>query len=259
MAHHKQSRRGVPVLILAGLTLGMVLSGTTANAAAPSSVSQAQPIAQLSLAQRTSLPATTMVKLTSGRIVSLSVLREEHVARMKRFEAARAVSPSGHFAGGPQLVPMHAIKGPVDYMSYCRAVPASACLYLPAQADMWVNMISGDYIDADEDVSPAICRQEGGTYYVGECRYTYPGKFDGTFNPGTPPPGKPIGFGVTSAKHCGDRFSFTVDPKGSFELYTATGKAKWDSSAGPEIYLTTGSSPVTCRADVYLPSVLRRP
>jgi hypothetical protein len=48
-------------------------------------------IGSVSPAERNSLPDGTMVKLDSGRVVSLGILRAEHRARMERFSRAAAL------------------------------------------------------------------------------------------------------------------------------------------------------------------------
>ena len=77
-----------------------------------------RPIISLSLQERTQLPANTQVKLPSGEVVTLGVLRAQHEAHMRAFAAAaglgrtmgeklRQQSPvSGHTAGNLSSSPV---------------------------------------------------------------------------------------------------------------------------------------------------------
>jgi hypothetical protein len=214
----------------------------------------------LTPAQRTSLPDATLVRLTTGRVASLGVLRSEHRARMQRFATAasadRLVRTGADHAGAPstlnKLVPMKPVKGgPVDFVSYCRSVLASACLYLPPSLGLAYDAPSDSFVDTDFDVTRATCKSEGGKWDGSDCNYYYPAGYHGSFNPGPPPPGEPIGYGVTSAQHCGaGKFQLNVDPKGAFS-FIAVGKTP--SIVDPaRFYLTTGPSAWMCYADVVL-------
>jgi len=249
------------VRVLVGFAFAAVGTGSLSYAAELNSAQPPQLMSQLTPAQRTSLPDVTLVTLKSGRVASLGVLRSEHRARMRRFAAASSAlalrTVGGVGVGAPlapsNLVPMKPVKGgPVDYVSYCKSVQASACLYLPPSPYLEYDSPSDSYIDMDSDVTHGTCGSEGGKWDGADCLFYYPAAYYGNFSPGTPPPGKPIGYGVKSSKHCSTgTFDLSVDPKGSISLI-AVGKVQ--SFNGQAVfYLVTGSSAWLCYADVDLP------
>jgi hypothetical protein len=228
-------------------------------------------IEQLASAQLTKLPDDAMVKLKDGRTASLGMLRSEHLARVQRFTNAanlrqtaasmRAATliqtraTTANAQGRPvKMVPLQPIAGtPADYKSFCNATQASACFYLPPNTHFITNQhpynSKGQKIsafDADPLIKdPSICQSEDGSMWslAGpvDCIYTYPLSYTANFDPGPPPPGQPIGAGVTSAQQCDAAFSVTVDPHGAIQI-----------NATYPFEFTTGSTAVTCL--VFVPS-----
>jgi hypothetical protein len=142
--------------------------------------------------------------------------------------------------------------GPADYVAFCRSVTASACLYLPPSSYLSFDPATYTLADSDGFVTASTCAAEGGKWSGDGCYYIYPMRYVGTFTPPAPSPGRPIGSGVTSSKGpCTGDFFLTVDPRGGYALSaTLKGVA---SSAGLFAYVSTGSAPWTCTANVYLP------
>jgi len=211
----------------------------------------ARAVESLSAAERTSLPAATLVTISrTGRTVSLGVLRSEHKRRLQRFANAsmlgkRASLLLAHGRGaaniGSQfkkkkkvssgtLVPMNfSLKNfydqygepfpggpfPADFLAFCKAAHVTACLYLPSGL-----LLSGggyvtdyDYLITDQKV----CTSEGGQLKLAgqACAYVYPGAYNLKFNPGPP---TAQGYPVTHSATCPSQFAYTVDPRGAVSL-----------------------------------------
>jgi hypothetical protein len=229
-----------------------------APAAAPAG---ALKIEQLSPAQRASMPDATKVTLKNGVVVTLGFLRALHVRRVARFagalqlgknftdKASPAVGKGDRNllnAASPQLqqVPMKPIlMGAADYRSFCAGAAASGCLYFPAGAFLGsIYGYTGYFFESDPLVTDAnVCSQEGGVMYGGNCVYPYPVLYQENFNPGTPPPGQPIGAGVTSKVSCNQPFAAHVDPKGAIQMEFTLTQADF----------TTGAIAPSCVVHVY--------
>jgi hypothetical protein len=69
-----------------------------------------RPIASMTLQQRMNLPGDTRVKLHTGRIATLAVLREEHLRRMQRFANTAALARVAH-SRMPAISPSSAKTG----------------------------------------------------------------------------------------------------------------------------------------------------
>lgn len=252
-------------LVTVGLGLGAaaaMASDTVSNPAdTPVAGVAVRPIEKLTPAQRASLPDATRVTLKSGRVESLGVLRSEHQMRMARF--AQAATLTGGLDGAGEslapdikkkpppdgkLVAMKAIGGhlPVDYVAFCKAADASGCLYYPAQAKLSWDKNMRSWVDYDALVNQKVCRSEGG-WWRSEwpaCEYAYPRGYHAVFDPGMPPPGKPIGGNVTSTAHCSDSIKWSVDPRGAISI-VAKSLTHFD-------YFWTGPTGSSCVVRVYV-------
>jgi len=71
--------------------LSLLLVCTALPSIPPAAAQSGTALSTLSLGDRMSLPAETMVRLLNGRTVSLGVLRAEHQARLARFAGAAAL------------------------------------------------------------------------------------------------------------------------------------------------------------------------
>jgi hypothetical protein len=219
---------------------------------------QARPIEQLTPAQRTSLPDGTNVKLPTGRVVTLGVLRLEHRKRVARFARLASSRPRTVSKQPPRgaLVAMKPItSGPVDYKAFCNAAHASGCLWFPpstylgASGEAWGTVASRDaWVDLDSLITDAkVCASEGGSESYYGCLYYYPASYHANFNPGPPPPGKAIGAGVTSTQQCSSTITAIVDQNGAIQISAPAPSP----SALPII---TGPTALSCVVSIYLPS-----
>ncbi len=238
-------------IVIACAVLALSLSNAQA---APTGVS----IESLTAQQRLTLPDATMVSLPNGRVVSLHILRAEHLARLARFGRGAPLGVLGSIVVTQKLVPMSPVtSGPVDYKLFCNAVKVSGCLYYPANAHFTYGEDSWD--DYDPMVTDAgVCASEGGVPENG-CKYKYPRKQMSSFNPGMPPLGQPIGYGVTSTQNCTDGFYVALDPKGSLTMVAPAKLIQGpqsdpdDAWAGFSETLNTGATPASCRVRIYVP------
>jgi hypothetical protein len=222
-----------------------------------------RPFASLTADERNRLPDNTMVKLQSGRIASLGDLRAEHQARLARFANASGL---GQMAAtelaqlpvtgpipkkeGKSLVPSHIVRGsghptPTDYLDFCNAAKASACLYLPARQTMLYlgGIPQSGTTTWVEDFDPlfndgSFCRHSGGVPAFPAkdgCFFWYPGNSTTTF--------KATGSLSTKAS-CGPPGEYKVDRHGTIEAAFAF------SSSSSELF-TTGKKTVTCVVRVW--------
>jgi hypothetical protein len=219
--------------------------------------------ASLTADERNRLPDNTMVKLQTGRIASLGDLRAEHQARLARFANASGL---GQMAAtelaqpavtgpipkkeGKSLVPSHIVRGsghptPTDYLDFCNAAKASACLYLPARQTMLYlgGIPQSGTTTWVEDFDPlfndgSFCRHSGGVPAFPAkdgCFFWYPGNSTTTF--------KATGSLSTKAS-CGPPGEYKVDRHGTIEAAFAF------SSSSSELF-TTGKKTVTCVVRVW--------
>jgi hypothetical protein len=236
------------VLSVGCAALTLLLASTCPTFGAPT----ARTAESLSAAERASLPDTTLIKLKTGRTVSLGVLRSEHKRRLQRFANAsmlgkRASQLLTHGGGAPSirskskkkgkkvdpgtLVPMNfslknfnlpAVLGPLpaDMLAFCKAARVTACLYLPSGTPF---VGPSFYMDYDYLITDAKqCTSEGGqtnftsTMKMLGCSYYYPNQYILKFNPGPP---TAQGYPVTHSATCPTRFvNYTVDPRGAVSL-----------------------------------------
>jgi hypothetical protein len=210
----------------------------------------------LSPSDRVSLSDATLVKLITGRTVSLGVLRAEHKLRLQRFANAAtlgkrqvtdvpatrdALVPSkstgikktGTVSLAPTLVPMsYSLNAflpsaffdasmPADFAAFCHAAAATACLYLPGGVQLLNNPCC---TDALMDVDPLItdvglCSSEGGVEGSGSAGSGCWYSYPTTYNLNFSP-GQPTaqGYQVTQSANCASPFSYTVDPHGAVKL-----------------------------------------
>jgi len=200
----------------------------------------ARAVEPLSAAELATLPDTTLVKLKTGRTATLGVLRSEHTLRLQRFAdaaklgalllATQSRSEEKEKKGRPgTLVPMNfslrdfqsTLPLPADFLAFCKAAAATACLYLPG-----VKLFSAgsyNYLDFDPLITDQhLCTSEGGQPNFGAtkqmlgCAYYYPTQYILKFNPGLP---TAQGYPVTHSASCPSRFvSYMVDPHGAISL-----------------------------------------
>ena len=224
----------------------------------------ASAVESLSAAQLSRLPDAALIKLKTGRTVSLGILRTEHKLRLQRFADAAKLGKQrallqkhmglasntqaklalGTIQPQPTLVPMDfslnhfsqppqqgACPGcfsggqaplPADYLAFCKAAHATACLYLPSglncgSAAPWVYCYDDDPLITD---SP-LCGSEGGVLAPSwGCYYFYPLQYSLNFNPG-PPTAQGV-YNVTQSANCPSPFVVTVDPHGAVSLTTSS-------------------------------------
>jgi hypothetical protein len=226
-------------------------------------------------AQRTNLPSATMVRLASGRVASLGVLRSEHQARLARFAQAASSNLALNGEGAlptpdskkrppplAKLVTMEPIKqGPADYRAFCNAARASGCLYFPPRTTLYPSPPGGGepsqppntLIDEDPLIlEPKLCESEGGGefYFNGKprgCVYAYPDHYSSTFNPGSPPPGEQIGGNITWTKQCSSSITLSIDLHGAIRM--AASKTRTRNG----LEFKTGQNGSSCVVSVYIP------
>jgi hypothetical protein len=181
-----------------------------------------------SAAQLSRLPDATLIKLKTGRTVSLGILRSEHKLRLQRFaDAAKLgkehgasvpatpgvyVGPLTRLTHGtplPQgaLVPMDFSQKAFsanfvkyywppagDYLAFCKAALATACLYVPSGVPLIFDPNGGAAYDYDpfDGIS-----------------WSYPLKYSQTFNSGP----TAQGYNVTQSANCPSPFLYVVDPQ----------------------------------------------
>ncbi len=194
------------------------------------------------------LPDSTAVQF-GERTILLGTLRAEHQARLQRFSHAASLGmkykvPAG--GGGTTqnptpkptgklgiLVPifltgMVAVKpiknltvsGPLpkDYVDFCDATGATACLYLPPSTTMFVHLSTFE----DRDpliIDPGVCAADGGSLQspaIGlpkSCVFAYPRRFLGNFVPGSAAKGA-----TTFSTNCPPSVNVKTDPKGAIQM-----------------------------------------
>src|SRR5436190_5171342 len=122
-----------------------------------------------------------------------------------------------------KLVEMQKLtSGPVDYVAFCNSVAATICLYYPPDS-LFIEDYKYDpgfWQTADFYLGDAgVCAATGGVHHEGGgtawCAWRYPKSAQRDFNPGVPPPGQPIGAGVTFHKACPAGFHTHYSNKGS--------------------------------------------
>jgi hypothetical protein len=184
-----------------GVFAGRLVTGTLALlmvcmpfAAAPTSdAASIRAINTMSLNERMHLPAATMVKLKSGRTVSLGVLRAEHRARLKRFATAAALGRAvnarlttrktiarprymgasakikpglvGSFhvrgqpqpTGGPKAVVGYALSGTVPFGSTAPPGPAVTVSSVSIPYASLYPFLATDYVDFCSNAGAGAC------------------------------------------------------------------------------------------------------
>jgi len=209
--------------------------------------STARAVESLSATELATLPDTTLVRLKTGRTVTLGVLRSEHKLRLQRFgqaaklgalqrqELAKQVQlhkgALGNLFSSTTLVPMSFslidfqdnLPFPEDFSAFCEAAVATACLYFPSAVMYLVTFgtsaNAGVYVDYDPLMTDQqLCQSEGGVAGSSSqpgCNYYYPAQYNLTFNPGQP---TAQGYSVTHVAICARPFAYTVDPHGAVAL-----------------------------------------
>jgi hypothetical protein len=231
-------------------------------------------LGSIPLAQRLTLPPSTMVRLADGRIVSIATLMAEHTARLQRFGNARSLAtrlqlshpfvigsqklrftggtpasapapaPSASAAGaGLPLVKrtFNSIRWAGDYNAFCNAAQATACLYYPAGVPLEIN--NGAVSDADYLVGQTTCTEEGGQAFSGGapsvywgCLFIYPLSDQYSFFPGVPS-------NMQVVQACPAPFVADIDPHGAIAL----------SSTMTTIHFTP-SATMSCVVQAYAPA-----
>jgi hypothetical protein len=161
---------------------------------------------------------------------------------------SHVVTPSPILSGAtstillhPGLVPFQIPTspwGPVpkDYLDFCKAAAASACLYLPANASIETapgsTSVTSWGVDTDSLISdPSVCKYDGGFYSGESCDFYYPVIYVTNF--------KPTGT-LSTAASCDSPATYFVDPKGAIRIsYPFT----------PGVFATGGTT-ITCVVQV---------
>jgi hypothetical protein len=144
------------------------------------------------------------------------------------------------------LVPMpdmnKVVSGPIpsDYMGFCQAANASACVYLPANTTFDTYQFPhGLAVAVTEDLfifDPGVCAADGGSWISDQsvCVFTYPVSELTNFKPGV---------GLSQKADCsGQGFTYGVDPRGAILI---------DGHVQDENRFITGSSARTCVIQVW--------
>jgi hypothetical protein len=213
--------------------LALLLAATTCPTFGAPTASNVE---SLSAAQLSSLPDGALIKLKTGRTVSLGVLRTEHKLRLQRFaDAAKlgqhgAFVPQTHGALAPNaqqgtLVPMdfsqkafsatfaeNNLPLPADFLAFCKAAGTTACLYLPSGVQLFFDPSNG--VAGDGDIfftgTPELCKSTGGhSGSLYGCYWSYPLTYSLSFNSGAPPVQD---YKVTQSANCPSPFVNVVDP-----------------------------------------------
>lgn len=128
---------------------------------------------------------------------------------------------------------------PKDYMDFCKAAEATACIYLPA--DTTLTAFQGDPTTStsyawDEDAlitDAGVCKFDGGLVWGGGCLFYYPVIHVVDF--------KPTGT-LSTAAACDAPSKYLLDAKGAIKA----------SYPYPSVTFTTGGAPITCVAQVWI-------
>ena len=160
--------------------------------------------------------------------------------------ASTSAAPTTTMSTYPVPMPdlTKAFYGPVprDYMDFCHAANASACVYLPANTTFDAYQFSSWHATfaVTEDpliIEPAACASDGGRWVsdYSVCDFYYP--VSEILNYKSWP-------GVSSQKaDCsGQGFSYTVDPRGAIQI---------DGHVQDSTTFVTNSSPRTCVIQVW--------
>lgn len=140
----------------------------------------------------------------------------------------------------PLQIPTVGGRIPKDYVDFCKAAGASACIYLPANTTLDDGNTYGsthwiwerDFLLMDK----SICEYDGG-YYGGyysntECDFEYPVTQLTTFKPTGP---------ISTKASCNPPAKYVVDPKGAIQV----------TYPFPTTF-TTGGTPITCVVKVWV-------
>jgi hypothetical protein len=152
-------------------------------------------IKDLSISERTTLPADTVVR-AGGKTVTLADIRRNHLALDASRRDARNIRIDqltfhtipglqnlklGSTTSGHGNVPLIATPTgwpyPNDYEAACLNVAATVCIYFPSGVD-WYGISSANGIwTYDWQISQGDCAGTGGTWSAdsGACEYLYPG------------------------------------------------------------------------------------
>ena len=240
----------------------------------------ARTVASLTATELATLPDATLIKVNAGPTVSLGILRSQHQSRLHRFAMAafhvidfvegnpdrpiivgsvyNATAPRTRTAVPSALnkslpVPMDfsvtrfGVPGPLpaDFVAFCKAATATACLYLPSGVPLAFG--SGAAVDTDPLVIDAgLCSTQGGAESASGCAYSYPLKYNVNFNPGQR---TSQGYNLMQSTNCPSPFSDTVDPKnGAVSLSYKMSGAPHQPFVGPPTF----SALQSCVVRVYL-------
>jgi hypothetical protein len=239
----------------------------------------ARSISLLSPQERQRLPDNTAV-MVGKRSVTLGVLRAEHAARVQRFAQAKAMGRATASKLAPQPAMLHRVasgtpinrmippggalvpfKGPStaggwpagfplpkDYLDYCTAANATACLYLPGNSTYYAAPKGGLAVSVDPLIfDKAVCDFDGGQLNISPdfpgCAFYYPYDYAMNF--------VPSGTSVSSKMSCAQPSTATVDPRGAIEVkypMQASGGGGFGFSLTPNAI----GAQVTCVVQAYI-------
>ena len=195
----------------------------------------------MTLAERTALPPSTVVRLPTGQNVTVAILLAAHAARLQRLRSATlpAVAPvrtrvpvgkdfiylgNGNYVVASLRGPAQAKTNPSElslvttsydgkgwaapYVDFCTRARASVCLYRPGHSVFALNYPStGTMSDIDPYLAGSACIAAGGNERDAYCLFTYPMTATATFLPGDPPNAEREGT-------CATDYVGKIEPKG---------------------------------------------
>jgi hypothetical protein len=258
------------IVRLSAFVIAVVLVAAL-DSSRPAAAQATKLLGSIPLAQRLTLPPSTVVRLADGRIVTIGSLLTEHAARLQRFANARSLgtglhlsrpfalgSQVLHFTGGTAAAPapsagpsaaglrlvkrtFSAINFAGDYNAFCNAAQATACLYYPAGVPLEIN--NGAVSDADYLIAQTPCTQEGGESFSGGtpltywgCLFIYPLSDGFSFFPGVPS-------NMQVIQACPAPFKADIDPHGAVTVASTISTTTF-----------TPSATMSCVVQAYAPS-----
>jgi hypothetical protein len=256
--------RRLPVLgLLAGVLAAFTLVQAPLVRGAETVI--ARPIQSYSALELKALPDSAQVVFL-GKPITLGELRAREAARLKRFAGARAlgrsfaaslsavvsaVAAGSSASSKPAGVPVPLAKNlaplgftpAMDYVDFCSGSGATACLYLPAGATLFVtsfgNANATVFVDEDPLIQDPVCTAQSGYMYQSNCVFFYPSQFTANFSPGTI-----AGLPQFSANCSAGKY--TSDVRGAIQ-------ETWANLSQNQIQ-TIGAQPQICLVTVYLPA-----
>ena len=227
----------------------------------------AEPAPKLTLQELNTAPDSTVLKF-GKQSYTLGVLRASHLAREAGLARARSAGLASAqalalrkkkstpdkgrltneglraaeaYSSTPLVVepPSKYASAPGDMKAFCSAASASACLYLPPNANLQL-FPDGSSALIDPFIGQSQCSAEGGgwNYYDNACDFTYLTTVGVSFIP-------PGDYKVSYTQNCDPSvWAVSIDNKGSVEIRLLAA-----SSGKAELYATGNGS--TCTVDVF--------